>query len=143
MLANNSHLQNMLEEFIFLSKSFNCLAFQETFFLLLPPNGKQPRNLPNYFLRKFLCVYSLYKQKCECCKRSKMLLNSILQIYSKRFKTVREAKFTQNQILTNMWKLSFFPKLMNLKFPLMIFEKCKYYTGEIDQICGVGKQGIY
>lgn len=50
-----------------------------------------------------------------------------------------ELKFAQNHFHRNIRKLNFFLKLINLKFAMMIFEKCTYYPGEAEHICGVGK----
>lgn len=36
----------------------------------------------------------------------------------------------KSQFLKNIWELKFLLKLINIKSPLIIFKKCKYYTGK-------------
>lgn len=136
MLANNSYLQNMSEMLIFLWKSSDCfIFFRKPFFYYCLQMGNShfhQGSLPNYFLRKFLFIIVCINKSVNAVKDVKCYWVVFPRYFLKDLKLQRDIKFTQNQILRNMWELNFFPKLMNSKFPLMIFEKCKYYTGETD-----------
>lgn len=84
------------------------------------------------FVGFFFFFFQLTEQKGECCIQVKYDWVVSSRYFLKNLKLWRDMKSIQNQFLKNIWELKFLLKLINLKSPLIIFKKCKYYTGKAE-----------